>query len=47
MQYKTNLLQPNWIALGSVTATNNTLTVMDTNVISSSPSRFYRVVELP
>jgi subtilase family serine protease len=47
MQYKTNLLQPNWIALGSVTATNNTLTVMDTNANSSSPSRFYRVVELP
>jgi hypothetical protein len=48
VQYNTNLLQTNWINLGSpITATTNTLSISDTNAFSSSPSRFYRVVELP
>jgi len=47
VQYKTNLLQTNWINLGQVvTATTNTLTATDTNVITS-PQRFYRLVLLP
>jgi hypothetical protein len=45
VQYKTNLLQANWINLnGPVIATTNTLSMSDTNAISLSPSRFYRVV---
>jgi subtilase family serine protease len=48
VQYNTNLLQTNWINLGApITATTNTLSISDTNAISSSPSRFYRIVELP
>jgi hypothetical protein len=48
VQYNTNLLQTNWINLGSpITATTNTLSVSDTNALISSPSRFYRIVELP
>jgi hypothetical protein len=48
VQYKTNLLQTNWINLGEpLVATNSTMTLSDTNAISSSPCRFYRVVELP
>ena len=45
VQYKTNLLQTNWINLGGpVIAMTNTLSMSDTNAISLSPSRFYRVV---
>jgi subtilase family serine protease len=48
VQYKTNLLQTNWINLGkSLTATNTSLTVSDTNATSSSPQRFYRLMVLP
>ena len=48
VQYKTNLTQPNWIDLGNpLTATTNTLTLQDTDAITASPSRFYRVVEQP
>jgi subtilase family serine protease len=48
VQYITNLVQTNWIDLGApITATTNTLSITDTNAISSSPSRFYRIVELP
>jgi hypothetical protein len=44
VQYKTNLLQANWISLGKpLIATNTVLTVSDTNAISSSPQRFYRL----
>jgi hypothetical protein len=44
VQYKTNLLQNNWINLGNpITATGTTLTVSDTNAVSSSPQRFYRL----
>jgi subtilase family serine protease len=48
VQYKTNLLQTNWINLGKpLIATNDNLTVSDTNAIGSSPQRFYRVQVLP
>jgi hypothetical protein len=46
-QYKTNLLQSDWLPLDTITATNNITTVMDTNAVSSSPQRFYRIVEFP
>ena len=46
MQYKTNLLQPNWINWGSiVTATNATMTIPD--VIGPDPQRFYRIEWVP
>jgi hypothetical protein len=42
VQYKTNLLQTNWINLGAViTATNVTATA--TNLIGPDPQRFYRL----
>jgi hypothetical protein len=48
VQYKTNLVQTNWINLGKpLIATNGNLTVSDTNAIRSSPQRFYRVQVLP
>ena len=48
VQYKTNLLQPNWLSLGgSITAATNTLTWLDTNAFTVSPTRFYRVSVSP
>jgi subtilase family serine protease len=49
VQYKTNLLQADWINLGKPRlATTNTLTISDTNAFLFSPRRFYRfVVEQP
>jgi hypothetical protein len=48
VQYKTNLLQTNWINLGkAVTAATNTLTATDTNVLLLSPQRFYRLGVTP
>ena len=48
VQFKTNLLQTNWINLGKLLmATNTSLTVSDTNAIGSSPQRFYRIQMLP
>jgi hypothetical protein len=48
VQYKTNLLQTNWINLGKpLVATNGNLTVSDTNAIGSSPQRFYRLMVSP
>jgi hypothetical protein len=45
VQYTTNLLQGSWINLGGpITASGSTLSMSDTNAISLSPSRFYRVV---
>ena len=42
VQYKTNLLQTNWINLGTaITATN--LTATATNLIGPDPQRFYRL----
>jgi hypothetical protein len=48
VQYKTNLLQTNWINLGKpLIATNGNLTLSDTNAIGSSPQRFYRLMVSP
>jgi Pro-kumamolisin, activation domain/Viral BACON domain len=48
VQYNTNLAQANWIDLGKpLIATNGTLTLSDTNAVTSAPQRFYRLVELP
>ena len=48
VQFKTNLFQTNWINLGKpLIANNSNLTLSDTNAISSSPQRFYRLVLLP
>jgi len=42
VQYKTNLLQPNWVDLSKpIIATSSTLTVSDAE---SSPQKFYRLV---
>jgi hypothetical protein len=48
VQYKTNLPQTNWINLGKpLIATNGNLTMSDTNTISSSLQRFYRLMVSP
>ena len=48
LQYVTNLLQTNWINLGSpLVATKSSLTVSDTNALSSSPQRYYRFMVSP
>jgi hypothetical protein len=45
VQYKTNLLQSEWINLGPPTAaTGILLTISDTNAPLSSSQRFYRLV---
>ena len=44
VEYNTNLVQGNWINLGNpITASGNTVTVTDTNAITSSPQRYYRL----
>jgi len=47
VQYKTNLLQANWVTLKSITATNTSLYFQDTNPVTSSPQKFYRLLLLP
>lgn len=48
LQYKTNLLQANWVNLNTpVTAASNTLTSVDTNTFNISSQRFYRVSVFP
>jgi hypothetical protein len=48
VQYKTNLLETNWLDLGAaITATTSALAVSDTNVISTSSQRFYRLLVWP
>ena len=47
VQFKTNLLQTNWVVLKSITATNPATTFVDTNPISGSPQKFYRLLLLP
>jgi hypothetical protein len=48
VQYKTNLLQANWVNLGSATtATSTLLTLTDTNAFLSSPQRYYRLSVVP
>jgi hypothetical protein len=45
VQYNTNLLGTNWLTWLTLTAATNTLTTTDSNAISASPIRFYRVAE--
>jgi hypothetical protein len=48
VQYKTNLLQPNWLALaGTLMATNYSVSLQDTGALSSPSMRFYRLVVSP
>jgi hypothetical protein len=47
VQFKTNLLQNNWVVLKSITATNTAITFVDTNPITGSPQKFYRLLLLP
>jgi hypothetical protein len=48
LQYKTNLVQQNWINLGApLVATNSSLTVSDVGATSDSTQRFYRLVLQP
>ncbi len=48
VQYTTNLAPANWINLGgTITATGTSLTVTDTNAVSTQPRRFYRLQMLP
>jgi hypothetical protein len=47
VQFKTNLLQTNWVVLNSITATNTAITFVDTNPITGSPQKFYRLLLLP
>jgi subtilase family serine protease len=47
VQFKTNLLQSNWVVLKSITATNIAITFVDTNPITGSPQKFYRLLLLP
>jgi hypothetical protein len=48
VQYATSLAQPNWINLGGqLTADASIMTVQDTNAVTGSPSRFYRIVQEP
>ncbi len=47
VQFKTNLLQPNWVVLNSITATNASTSFVDTNPITGSPQKFYRLLLLP
>ncbi len=43
-QYSTNLVSTNWINLGgAITATNMTMNTADTNAITGSTGRFYRI----
>lgn len=48
VQYKTNLLQADWIDLGAATsAQTNALKMTDTNAFLFSPQRYYRLLMLP
>jgi hypothetical protein len=48
VQYKTNLLQTNWINLNKAfAATNYGVTLLDTNALGSSLQRFYRLIVSP
>lgn len=45
--FKTSLLQSVWFTNTSITATNTTTTFVDTNPITASPQKFYRLLLLP
>jgi hypothetical protein len=44
VQFKTNLLQTNWSVLTNIAATNTAMTFVDTNPITGSPQKFYRLL---
>jgi hypothetical protein len=44
VQYKTNLGQPDWVTLTTITATNSSVGVSDD--LKSAPQRFYRAIWL-
>jgi hypothetical protein len=44
VQFKTNLLQTNWSVLANIAATNTAMTFVDTNPITGSPQKFYRLL---
>jgi hypothetical protein len=44
VQFKTNLLQTNWTVLINIAATNTAMTFVDTNPITGSPQKFYRLL---
>jgi hypothetical protein len=47
VQYKTNLMQPDWIDMGgNILAETNSLKFTDTNVINY-PQKFYRLMPVP
>jgi len=44
VQYKTNLLQTNWLNLGqTINANSSLISTFDTNAMLNSPQRFYRI----
>ena len=47
VQYNTNLLKTNWVVLKSIAATNTPITFVDTNPITGSSQKFYRLLLLP
>jgi hypothetical protein len=47
VQGTTNLFQPNWVVLQTLTTTNATITFTDTNSMGDSPQMFYRLLLLP
>ncbi len=47
VQFKTNLLQSNWVPLNSIAATNTPVIFVDTNPITGFPQKFYRLLLLP
>ena len=47
VQFKTNLVQGNWVVLKSISATNTAITFVDTNPITGAPQKFYRLLLLP
>ena len=48
VQYKTNLLQSDWINLGgAISSQTGTLSMTDTNAFQFSPQRFYRLLVTP
>ena len=47
VQFKTDLLQTNWDVLKNIPSTNTIVTFVDTNPITGSPQKFYRLLLLP
>ena len=47
VQLKTNLFQTNWAVLKNIPATNSTVIFVDTNPITGSSQKFYRLLLMP